>query len=60
MGESTRKIISDDKYILDKITNLWEDWNGMERTSRREDRATKPSFLKQQDNFLKNVLDLPF
>ena len=60
MEEATKKIISDDKYILEKIINLWKNWRDMERTSKRKDRATKPSFLKQQDNFLTNVLDLPF
>ena len=50
----------DDKYIMEKIINLWKDWKAMERTSKREDRCTKPSFPKQQDSFLQNILDLPF
>ena len=39
---------------------MWKDWRDLQRTGLRKDRASKPSFLKKQDNFVKNVLEMPF
>ena len=60
MKEPSKKIISDDKYIKTKMIDLWKDWKELLRTSRREDRATKPAFKKKEVNFLNDVLDMPF
>ena len=45
---------------ISKIIDLWKDWKELLRTSRREDRATKPAFKKKEVNFLNDVLDMPF
>ena len=55
-----KKIISDDKYIQTMVLDMWKDWKEMRRISLRKDRASKPSFLKKEENFVKNVLDMPF
>ena len=60
MKEASEKIISDDKYIKTKILNLWKDWKLLSRTSRRQDRAVKPAFKKKEEDFMNDVLDMPF
>ena len=55
-----KKIISEDKYIKTKIIDLWKNWKELRRTSLRPDRASKSAFLKKQENFANNMLDMPF
>ena len=55
-----KKIISEDKYIRTKIIDLWKNWKELRRTSLRPDRASKSAFLKKQENFANNMLDMPF
>ena len=58
--QHNKKIISDDKYIQTMVLDLWKEWKELRKTSLRKDRASKPSFKKKEENFVKNVLDMPF
>ena len=53
-------MIMEDFNIRTKVLKIWKDWKDVERTSRKEDRAMKPSFLVMQEKFEKEVLDMPF
>ena len=56
----SKVIITDERYIRTRILDLWKDWKDLRKTSLRPDRASKPSFLNKEENFVKNVLDMPF
>ena len=58
--DESRKIISTDKYICEKIVSLHNEYNKLEQTSRRPDRAKTSAFLNKVDKFVNNVLDMPF
>ena len=53
-------ILQEERTIRTKILDLWKDWKGLRETSRRPDRASKSSFMKKEENFVINVLDMPF
>ena len=54
-------MFSDDKNIQKKIITVWKDWHQLEKESRRGyKRGSTPGFLKKQDLFVNEVLDLPF
>ena len=55
-----KSILQDERTIRTKILDLWKDWKGLRETSQRPDRASKSSFMKKEENFVMNVLDMPF
>ena len=55
-----KKIISEDKYIRTKILDLWNKWRSLKKTSLRPERASKPSFKRQEEDFVTMELDMPF
>ena len=61
LKEESVKMVSDDKNIQKKIITVWKDWHQLEKESRRGDRrGSTPGFLKKQDRFVNEVLDMPF
>ena len=60
LQEDTKKMIIEDIQAKYKITSIWKQWMELERTSRRPDRASKPSFRMKLESFEAEVLDMPF
>ena len=57
--EETKKMIISDDNGRRKIISIWKTWKDLEKTSRRTDRAKKDSFIRKQEDFVVNVLDMP-
>ena len=57
LQEDTKTMVLEDHKINKKILALWLEWKELERTSRRPDRSSKPSFIKKA--FVQDVLDMP-
>ena len=52
-------MIVEDRKIREKIIYIWKDWKLLERTSRRPERESKPTFIKKQDMFVNQGQDMP-
>ena len=59
MKEETRKMIISDDNGRRKIVSIRKTWKDLEKTSRTPDGAMKDSFIRKQEDFLVNVLDMP-
>ena len=60
LQEATAVMVIKDIHAKAKIKSTWKEWMELERTARRPDRATKPSFKAKEERFVKEVFDMPF